>query len=104
MGNKFERRLLTSERIFTTKAERASVRLWWRRMDSLFCGKATGRQTVHRTVYLDGPFESTSNKNTDHSNRSSVFLPGGSIPDSFVFESESQPSQAVVIWKGGATE
>ena len=32
--------------------------LWWGRTDSLFCGKATGRQTVHRTVCLDGPFES----------------------------------------------
>ena len=26
-------------------------------MDSLFCGKATGRRTCHRHVRLDGPFE-----------------------------------------------
>ncbi len=27
-------------------------------MDSLFCGKATGRRTCHRHIRLDGPFES----------------------------------------------
>ena len=32
---------------------------WWGRTDSLFCGKATAGQTVHRTVCLDRPFEST---------------------------------------------
>lgn len=30
-----------------------------RTVDSLFCGKATAGQTVHRTVCLDRPFEST---------------------------------------------
>ena len=30
----------------------------WGRKDSLFCGKATAGQTVHRTVCLDRPFES----------------------------------------------
>ena len=29
--------------------------------DSLFCGKATAGQTVHRTVCLDRPFESALN-------------------------------------------
>ncbi len=32
---------------------------WWRRMDSLFCGKATGRRTCHWHGRWDGPFEST---------------------------------------------
>lgn len=43
-----------------------------RTVDSLFCGKATAGQTVHRTVCLDRPFESTrphtANKNIGPAN------------------------------------
>ena len=33
-------------------------RVWCSSGDSLFCGKATGRQICHRHICLDSPFES----------------------------------------------
>ena len=48
--------------------------MWWGRTDSLFCGKATGRQTVHRTVCLDGPFESALNTKSPTPNGVGLFV------------------------------
>ena len=41
------------------RLQKQSVFFWWGRTDSLACGRATAGQTVHRTVCLDRPFEST---------------------------------------------
>ena len=43
---------------FVEKCTLLRAFFWWGRTDSLFCGKATGRQTCHWHVCLDGPFES----------------------------------------------
>ena len=51
-----------------------------RTVDSLFCGKATAGQTVHRTVCLDRPFESTRpnpNKNIGPAKRLEGYFGGG---------------------------
>ena len=44
--------------------------------DSLFCGKATAGQIVHRTVCLDRPFESVSKAEKRHTGRCVSFLVG----------------------------
>ena len=43
---------------FVEKSTLSRAFFWWGRLDSLRCGEATGRQTCHWHVCLDGPFES----------------------------------------------
>ena len=47
-----------------------------RRTDSLFCGKATAGQTVHRTVCLDRPFESVAKAQKRHTEWCVSFVVG----------------------------